>query len=149
MKSNVRIGSPVSQNSDALAFKATRSHHSHEAAEDYCELILKILETRREARTCDIAKRLGISHVTAIRTLKRLQLEGYIKTSPRRPVTLTQKGRKTAFFAKERHLLLVEFLVRIGVPRDLAEIDIEGAEHHFSEVTLASIRSFMEKDISL
>lgn len=147
VKTNLKPAITHSKKRQTLAFEATRSHHSTEAAEDYCELILDILETHDEARTCHIADRLGISHVTAIRTLQRLQLEGYIVTSPRKPVTLTTKGKKTAIFAKERHLLLVEFLMSIGVPRDIAEIDIEGAEHHFSPKTLASIRTFMNKKL--
>lgn len=125
------------------AFRATREHHSSEAAEDYCELILDILETEPEARTCSIADRLGISHVTAIRTLRRLEGEGYVQAGRRMPVTLTAKGRKTALYAKARHTLLVDFLVKIGVPREIAEIDIEGAEHHFSADTLAAVRRFM------
>lgn len=132
------------KNHSSAPFKATRRHHSTEAAEDYCELILKLLEENGEARTCDIANRLGVSHVTTIRTLQRLQDEGYIKTSPRKPVTLTLQGKKTAEYAKERHILLVEFLVKLGVSKTQAEIDVEGAEHHFSDETLKVLRNFMQ-----
>lgn len=126
------------------AFEATRERHSTEAAQDYCELVLDILDKHKEARTCHIAEELGISHVTAIRTIRRLQSEGYLITSPRKPVSLTVKGRKTALQAKERHKLLVNFLVQIGVPLEVAEIDIEGAEHHFSTQTLSAIRRLMK-----
>ena len=113
----------------AKRFKAARKQHSNEAAEDYTELVADLIQAKGEARTGQIAEHLGISHVTALRTIRRLQNEGYLVTSPHKPVELTTKGRKTAKFAKERHRLLVDFLVKIGVPATIAEQDVEGAEH--------------------
>ena len=120
-------------------FSATRKHHRKEAAEDYTELIAQLIDQKGEARTCEIAGHLGISHVTAIRTMKRLQEEGFLTTSPHQPVLLTPKGRSLASFSKRRHALLVRFLVSIGVPDAQAEIDVEGAEHHISAKTLECI----------
>ncbi len=129
----------------AAHFKATRQHHSSESAEDYTELIHDLIETHGEARVGEIARQLGISHVTALRTIQRLQQSGFVTTSKHAPVTLTKEGLKIALFAKERHRLLVEFLVLIGVPRQIAEIDIEGAEHHISKRTLKSVAEFVGK----
>ena len=84
----------------SASFKATRKHHDSEAAEDYTELVADLIEKDGEARTCRIAEHLGISHVTALRTIRRLQGEGYLETSPHRPVTLTAKGKKTAEYCK-------------------------------------------------
>ena len=126
------------------AFKATRKHHSTEAAEDYTELIADLIDDFGEARTCNIADHLGISHVTALRTIRRLQEEGYVETSPHKPVSLTSKGKRTAAFAKERHELLIEFFIKVGVPARLAEIDVEGAEHHISKETLTYIKKFLQ-----
>jgi len=133
----------IKQTSRPGRFKATREHHSSEAAEDYTELIADLIESKGTARTCDIAKELGISHVTAIRTLRRLQEEGYLSTGHHQPVTLTVKGKRTAADAKERHELLVNFFVALGVPRHVAEVDVEGAEHHISPTSLRCIRRFM------
>lgn len=127
------------------AFKETRKHHSTEAAEDYTELIADLIEEYGEARIVKIAAYLGISHVTALRTVRRLQEEGYVKTSPHKPVELTAKGKRTANFAKERHELLVDFFVKVGVPKKLAEIDVEGAEHHISSETLSYLKKFLQK----
>ena len=126
-------------------FCATRRHHSTEAAEDYSELVSDLITELGEARTCEIAFRLGVSHVTALRTIRRLQHEGYLRTSPHQPITLTAKGIHTADQAKERHELLVNFLISLGVPHDVAEVDVEGAEHHISATTLKCIRAFMKK----
>ncbi|MDZ4786160.1 MAG: iron dependent repressor, metal binding and dimerization domain protein [bacterium] len=128
----------------ASAFEATREHHSTETAEDYCELVLELITKYGQARTCQIAEELGISHVTAIRTINRLQIAGYLQTSPRKPVSLTPKGKRLGIFAQERHQLLFDFLVKIGAPADVAKIDAEGAEHHFSDETLSAIRRFMK-----
>lgn len=129
----------------AKRFVAARKTRSLEAAEDYTELIADLIEDKGEARTCDIAKHLGISHVTAIRTIKRLQLEGYLSTSQHKPVELTKKGEKTAAYSKERHELLLDFFVSIGVPKKIAEVDVEGLEHHISPRTLRAIKKFMGK----
>lgn len=127
----------------AVPFKITRSHHSREAAEDYTELIADLIEQKNEARTCEVAERLGISHVTAIRTLRRLQRDGFVKVAPHKPIELTPKGKRTASYCKHRHRLLVEFLLKLGVPQKVAEIDVEGIEHHISEVTLECIERFV------
>lgn len=134
-----------SQHERSEPFIATREHHSTEAAEDYTELVADLIERDGEARTGEIAKQMGISHVTALRTIQRLQEEGFLKTSPRKPVELTSKGLKVAKYAKERHQLLVNFFVSIGVPREIAEVDVEGAEHHISDQTLNCVRDFLDR----
>ncbi len=127
----------------AAPFKATRKHHSTEAAEDYTELVAELIIEKGVARTCDIARRLGISHVTALRTIKRLVEEGFLSTSPHQPVTLTLKGARLAKESKDRHDTLIEFFTRLGVPSAIADIDVEGAEHHISSVTLSKIKEFL------
>jgi len=131
------------KNARSAPFIATRRHHHDEIAEDYTELIDMLVQTKGEARTCEIAKNLGISHVTAIRTLKRLQREGYLETAPHRPVTLTLKGKRLAVKAKKRHELLLAFLLKLGVSKKIAEIDAEGMEHHLSPETLKAIQDFL------
>ena len=131
--------------SRSQSFQATRQHHTSELAEDYTELIAELLEKNGEARVCEIAESLGVSHVTSLRTIRRLQKQGYVKTSPHKPIVLTAKGRNIAERAKERHQLLVDFLLKLGVPKAIAEVDIEGAEHHISETTLGCIRKFIDR----
>lgn len=127
------------------AFQATRARNSDSAAEDYSELVADLIRERGEARVGSVAEEMGISHVTALRTIRRLQLSGYLKTSPHKPIELTPKGKKTAAFSKERHELLLEFFLRIGVPRKVAEIDVEGAEHYVSPETLKYLRKFLRR----
>lgn len=120
-------------------FIATREHHLKEAAEDYTELIADLIESEGEARTCEVARHLGVSHVTALRTVKRLQKEGYVVTANQRPITLTTKGKKLASFSKKRHEILLQFLLSLGISEEVAAVDVEGMEHHVSPETLQAI----------
>ena len=63
-----------------------RNVHNSENTEDYLELIGDLLNDSGEARIVDIAKKLGIKQATANKTVKRLQLQGYIKKEPYRSI---------------------------------------------------------------
>ena len=130
----------------ANQFEETRRQHSLESAEDYTELIYELIQNNGEARTCEIALQLGISHVTALRTIRRLQEQGYVTTSRQKPVILTEKGKKLALHSKLRHKLLLDFLIALGVPKKVAEIDVEGIEHHVSQITLKKIKTFLNRN---
>lgn len=126
-------------------FHRLREQHSIEAAEDYTELVLELEEEFGSARVTDIARRRGISHVTALRTARRLAKAGYLKVSTRSPLTLTPVGRRLARKARERHQTVVSFLKKLGVPKQFAELDAEGIEHHVSAATMHAIRRWMKK----
>lgn len=127
-------------------FIATRKHHLLETAEDYTELIDDLIASEGEARTCEIARQLGISHVTAIKTLKRLEKEKYVITEPHKPIQLTPKGKQLAAYSKKRHGILMDFLSRLGVPEEIAAIDVEGMEHHISPETLNAFQNCLKKN---
>jgi DtxR family transcriptional regulator, manganese transport regulator len=127
-----------------VKFKTTRKQHQTEAAEDYTELISDLIDSKGEARVGIIAECLGISHVTAVRTLQRLAQDDYVIIGRNQPVTLTAKGLKTARYAKARHNLVVQLFIKLGVDKKTAEIDAEGAEHHISAETLRHIKRYLE-----
>lgn len=128
----------------AKPFVVTRAQHLTETAEDYTEMIADLIKHKGEARTCDIARHMSISHVTALKAIRRLQNEGYLETAPHKPIVLTQKGKNLAAFAKKRHSLLIEFLKKLGVAEEIATADAEGMEHHISPQTLKAIKRFVE-----
>lgn len=134
------------QSRSSKPFQATRSHHMSEAAEDYTELVAELIDSEGEARIGRIAERLGISHVTALRTVRRLARDGYLVAEARSSITLTPRGRRVARVARERHRILIAFLLRLGVPPEIAETDAEGMEHHISAVTLRMIRAFIDSE---
>ncbi len=126
-------------------FQRTREDHSRERAEDYVELIEALIKETGEARAVDLAERLGISHVSVSRTVRRLQREGFVTSQPYRSIFLTPLGSELAAAARERHALVLDFLLALGVPQAVAETDAEGIEHHASGQTLAAMRRFLER----
>lgn len=129
----------------AEPFIATRSHHLSETAEDYVEIVSDLTALKGEARTCDIAQQLGVSHVTVIRTVERLKKKGYLLSKQHQPVTLTAAGKELASFSKQRHQFLLEYLKALGVPDPIAAIDVEGMEHHISKETLEAFQKHLEQ----
>jgi DtxR family manganese transport transcriptional regulator len=129
----------------ARRYSKTRRDHSAEIAEDYVELIAQLIRQRGEARTVDIAERLGVSHVTATKTINRLQQQGLVRSEPYRSIFLTEEGQRLASRSEARHELVVTFLRKLGVNAGDAEVDAEGLEHHVGEATMAAIRRFVEE----
>jgi DtxR family manganese transport transcriptional regulator len=131
--------------SRAESFKRVREAHQTELAEDYVELIGDLITETGEARVVDLAERLGVSSATVNNAIQRLQRDGLVTTKPYRAIFLTERGQEMAVVARERHRLVVELLLALGVDAATAEVDAEGIEHHVSEATLAAFRSFLEK----
>jgi DtxR family transcriptional regulator, manganese transport regulator len=128
----------------AHRFSKTRSAQSGAVLEDYVELIADLLTTSGEARPTDVARRLGVSHATAIKTISRLKREGLATGRPYRGVFLTQEGQKLAARVRARHRLVVSVLLALGAPSEAAEADAEGIEHHVSESTQKAFAQFIE-----
>ena len=128
----------------ARRFGKTRSAQSGALLEDYVELIADLLATSREARPTDVARRLGVSHATAIKTISRLKREGLATGRPYRGVFLTETGQALAERMRVRHRLVANLLVALGVPTEVAEADAEGIEHHVSEATLKAFAHFLQ-----
>ena len=125
-------------------FCRARQARSATLLEDYAELIADLLATGGEARTVDVARRMGVAHATAVKTIGRLKREGLVTALPYRGVFLTEAGQALAARVRARHRLVVELLVAVGVPLDDAEADAEGIEHHVSAKTLAAFAGFLQ-----
>jgi DtxR family transcriptional regulator, manganese transport regulator len=123
----------------------TRREHANEIAEDYVEAIADLIAETGEARVVDLAKRLGVTHVTVNRTIARLQRAGYVLSKPYRAIFLTERGRELAAACRSRHDTVVAFLRSLGVSQQMAERDAEGMEHHVSSETLAAFRAALRR----
>ncbi len=147
MKKNVRIPrKPVRPSAlQAESLQHTRRDHASETAEDYVEAIADLAASRGEARVVDLARRLGVTHVTVNRTLARLHREGFVKIEPYRAIFLTETGRTLAAACQQRHITVVAFLRSLGIPEKTAELDAEGIEHHVSPETLAAFERQLRK----
>lgn len=127
----------------ARRFSRARKARSAATLEDYTEMIADLIAVNGEARTTDIARRLGVAHPTASKTIARLKREGLVTARPYRGIFLTEAGAAMAKSAGQRHRLVVELLVAVGAPREAAEADAEGIEHYVSAATLRAFEAFL------
>ena len=129
----------------AETFRRSRRDRALETAQDYVEAIADLSASLGEARLVDLARRLGVTHVTVNRTLARLQKIGFVNTKPYRAIFLTDAGHKLAAECKQRHETVVAFLRSLGISERIAELDAEGIEHHVSPETLAAFERLLRK----
>jgi DtxR family manganese transport transcriptional regulator len=129
----------------ARRFGRAREARAAEVMEDYAELIADLVAADGAARPQNIARRLGVSHVTVIKAISRLESLGLATARPYHGVCLTAAGLALAERVRARHRIVVDLLVAVGVPREEAESDAEGIEHHVSPVTLEAFARFLGK----
>ncbi|VDZ79959.1 membrane protein [Salmonella bongori] len=126
-------------------FRQVREAHRRELIDDYVELISDLIIEVGEARQVDMAARLGVSQPTVAKMLKRLASLGYIQMIPWRGVFLTSEGEKLAQESRERHQIVENFLLVLGVSPEIARRDAEGMEHHVSQETLDAFLAFTQQ----
>ena len=127
----------------ALRFARVRSVHQNEIAEDYVELIAELIEERGVARLVDLADRLGVSKPTVSNQIRRLQQQQFVRCQPYGSIFLTKRGIELAKESRERHRLVRDYLVALGVDEETADGDAEGIEHHVSEATARAFRKHL------
>src|SRR5690349_7256241 len=120
----------------AALFSKVRTDHAAETAEDYVEAVSDMLHRHGECRVKDLARHMGVSHVTVSRIVARLHELGLVDTERHRPIRLTAAGEKLAAESRRRHEIVLAFLRSIGVPEADAQRDTEGIEHHVGPATL-------------
>lgn len=140
-------------------FAKVRADHETELTEDYLEALYELsvkvdpeFELRSSQgcavqprlRTRDLVKVFGVSQPTVTKALDRLQKKGLIHRHPHSYVHLTEEGLALAKESHQRHRLVEEFLLKLGVPPGDAALDAEGIEHHLSESTLAAMRQYLK-----
>ncbi|VGJ67498.1 manganese-binding transcriptional regulator MntR [Klebsiella pneumoniae] len=149
---NRRAGKPITKKVTQLVnveehvegFRQVREAHRRELIDDYVELISDLINEVGEARQVDMAARLGVSQPTVAKMLKRLASVGLIEQIPWLGIFLTPEGEKLAQESRERHQIVENFLLAIGVSPEIARRDAEGMEHHVSEETLAMFLKFTQ-----
>lgn len=124
-------------------FRLARSQRASALVEDYVELISDLQMEQGEVRVTEIARRLGVSHPTAIKSVARLKKSGLVASKPYRSIFLTEEGAALANRVRARHLLVLDVLLALGVPPDAAKSDAEGIEHHVSDETLEAFKAFL------
>ncbi len=111
-----------------------------ESQENYLEVILLLSKKKPVVRSVDVANELGFKKSSisiAMRNLKKLE---YITISSEGYIYLTAAGKKVAKGIYERHQVITETLIRIGVPADIAEEDACRVEHVISNDTFKAVK---------
>ena len=115
----------------------------HESAENYLETIHVLHEKKGMVRSIDIANELGFSKPSVSVAMKNLRENGYITVSPEGYICLLPKGLEIAEKIYERHTLLTNWLVRLGVDPEVAAEDACRLEHDLSTESFEAIKRYV------
>lgn len=116
----------------------------YESAEDYLETILMLCEEHGSARSVEIAARLNVTKPSVSFAMKKLRENGYIRMGSDNRITLTESGAAIAARILERHKLLTQFLMRLGVSEEAARADACKIEHDLSDESFEALRRHAE-----
>lgn len=117
----------------------------HQSAEDYLEAILILKNQKGAVRSIDIAVFKNYSKPSISRAVSLLRENGYILVDKDGYITLTESGMEIASKIYERHELIREWLIHIGVPEEIAAEDACKMEHDLSAVTFEKMKEFVFK----
>ena len=115
-------------------------HRADESLEDYLETILMLQKSKGQVRSIDIANEMNFTKPSVSVAMKNLREKGYITMDSTGYITLTEAGRQRAEDVLERHTILADLLMRIGVSKETALADACKVEHDLSEESFEAIK---------
>ena len=133
-----------SRHTNPRQYSKIRSQNNNEILEDYVEAIQEISEIKGDVKNADLAIHFSVSQATINKNLKRLINYNLAKSEPYRSIFLTNEGKKLAAISKQKHQIVYNFLIKLGVSKKIAQFDSEGIEHHVSEETLKLMKKFFQ-----
>ena len=113
----------------------------HESAEMYLETIYVLSQENETVRAVDIATRMGYSKPTISEWMSKLVEAGYVQIDNAH-ISLTAAGLQVAERVYERHVVLEDFLNKLGVNPEQAEEDACRIEHYISDETFQALKAF-------
>lgn len=116
-----------------------------ESGEMYLETILVLQQRNSKVRSIDISEEMQFSKPSVSRAIKLLKTNGYINVDAQGYITFTEKGKEVAEDIYDRHQVLTECLMFLGVSEELAAKDACKIEHDLSKETFAAIKKHMKK----
>ena len=117
----------------------------YESGEMYLETILVLGLRKNLVRAVDVAEEMRISKPSVSRALAKLKSDAYIIVDENGHIAFTEKGRAIAEKIYERHRILTEILVSIGVDREIATADACKMEHDISDETVAAMKRHLQQ----
>jgi len=119
--------------------------HLQESGEMYLEAILVLSRKQNFVRSVDVSEYLGYSKPSVSRAVGLLKNGEYITVDPNGGLNLTESGRQIAEKIYERHTLLSELLVRMGVSEETAAADACKLEHVISDESFQAIKNHVRQ----
>lgn len=120
-------------------------NRSKESEEDYLETILILMEQLQAVRSVDIAEEMGYSKASISVAMKNLKEKEYIEISKEGYITLTPSGKKIASEIYERHKVITDLLIGLGVNPITASEEACKIEHDISAETFEAIKRHIKK----
>ncbi|MBO4608843.1 MAG: metal-dependent transcriptional regulator [Lachnospiraceae bacterium] len=115
----------------------------NESIEDYLECILILGDKKPVVRGVDVANEMGFKKSSVSVAMKNLREKEYITVSEEGYITLTDAGRQIAEMIYERHRLLTEWFVKIGIDPKIAADDACRVEHDISQESFNAIKKYI------
>ena len=119
----------------------------NESAENYLETILMLKNKNGAVRSIDIVRKMEFSKPSVSHAMGLLRQKGHITMDKEGWIELTESGRQIAERIYERHCLLTEWLIRLGVSAETAAEDACKLEHDLSEETFEKMKAHIKKQI--
>lgn len=116
-----------------------------ESGEMYLETILVLAKSKNKVRAIDVAQEMGFSKPSVSRALAKLKTDEYVTVDTDGYVLLTEAGRRIAERIYERHILLTQVLMDLGVDRETATRDACKIEHDISEETFEAMKKHIKQ----
>ena len=118
---------------------------SNESQEMYLETILVLGKEKEHVRSVDVANDLGFKKSSVSVGMKHLREKKYIEVDEKGYISLTPAGKEIAEMIYERHQFLSEYLIKIGVPEDIAVDDACKIEHVISQESFEALKKRVKK----
>ncbi len=116
-----------------------------ESGEMYLETIFVLTKEKPTVRAIEVGEHMGYSKPSVSRAMGILRQGGLIRIDADGGISLTEEGRTVAAKTYERHTVLKDLLIRLGVDADTAAEDACRIEHHISDTSFAAIKQFTDK----
>lgn len=116
----------------------------HESAEMYLETIYVLTQQSTNVRSIDIAEHMSYSKPSISRAVGLLKQGGYVVVDPDGFITLTDEGLAVAKKIFERHTVVSQLLIRLGVSEQTAAEDACKIEHVISDETFLAVKKYLD-----
>lgn len=115
----------------------------HTSAENYLEAILMLQQKKGSVRSIDVADELSVSKPSVSVAMKKLRAEQCIEIDSLGLITLLPKGLEIAQKIYARHRFMADWLVKLGIPPQIAEEDACRIEHDISPETFEALQRYV------